>query len=95
MFARKLNSPVIGLIENMSGFVCPYCHRTINIFKKGGAEKTAKHMNVPFLGSISFDPKMVELGDAGIPLASLSDKEESISGKEFKAIVEKIERYQK
>ncbi len=93
MFARKLNTPIIGIIENMSGFVCPYCHRTINIFKKGGAEKAAQRMKVPFLGSISFDPKMVELGDAGIPLASLSETEESTVRKEFKSIVEKIERH--
>ncbi len=92
MFAKKLNIPVTGIIENMSGFICPYCHRNINIFKKGGAEKAARTMNVPFLGSISFDPKMVELGDAGIPLASLSETEESAVHKEFKSIVENIER---
>ncbi len=92
MFAKKLNIPVTGIIENMSGFICPYCHRNINIFKKGGAEKVARTMNVPFLGSISFDPKMVELGDAGIPLASLSETEESAVHKEFKSIVENIER---
>ncbi len=90
MFARKLDIPVIGIIENMSGFTCPHCHKNINIFRKGGAEKTAMNMNIPFLGSISFNPEMVELGDVGTPFASFP-KKNSLSNKEFEKIVEKIE----
>ncbi len=91
MFARKLDMPVIGIIENMSGFVCPHCHKNINIFKKGGAEKTAESMNIPFLGSISFNPQIVELGDEGIPFIS-SSKNNFVSKEEFGKIIEKIEK---
>ncbi|MBN1444523.1 MAG: Mrp/NBP35 family ATP-binding protein [Candidatus Omnitrophica bacterium] len=90
MFARRLDVPVTGIIENMSGFTCPHCHKNINIFKKGGAEKTAQSMNIPFLGCISFNPQMVEAGDAGIPFIS-SSKNNFVSKEEFGKIVEKIE----
>ncbi len=92
MFARKLDMPVLGIIENMSGFTCPHCHKNIDLFKKGGAEKTAADMNIPFLGSISFNLEMVELGDAGTPFTAFPEKN-SFSNKEFEKIVEKIETF--
>jgi ATPases involved in chromosome partitioning len=64
-FTRALNMPIIGLIENMSGFVCPNCGAVIDIFKKGGGEKAARDMRVKFLGSIPIDPKIVESEDEG------------------------------
>ncbi|MCK9266077.1 Mrp/NBP35 family ATP-binding protein [bacterium] len=88
-FAQKLNIPIIGIIENMSGFTCPHCKKNINIFKKGGAKKTAEYLEVRFLGSISFSPKMVELSDEGIPFTSISEKD-SVTNGEFVKIVEKI-----
>lgn len=57
--------PTFGLIENMSGFVCPHCNKPIDLFGTGGGFKTALAMSVPFLGRIPFDPKMVECADAG------------------------------
>jgi Mrp family chromosome partitioning ATPase len=66
-FARELKVPIIGIIENMGGFTCPYCGKEINLFKVGGGEKSAKEMGVPFLGRIPIDPKMVEAGDSGNP----------------------------
>jgi len=66
-FCRQLNLPVIGIIENMSGFVCPYCGKTIDIFKSGGGEKMASEMGVPFLGKIPIETKIVETGDSGKP----------------------------
>jgi ATP-binding protein involved in chromosome partitioning len=64
-FCRTVNMPVFGLIENMSGFVCPHCGESMELFGTGGGFKTALAMNVPFLGRIPFDPGLVECGDAG------------------------------
>jgi len=64
-FCRRLNLPVIGVIENMSGFVCPHCGRATPIFGFGGGRQMAESMEVPFLGALPIDPAMVALGDAG------------------------------
>jgi ATP-binding protein involved in chromosome partitioning len=66
-FCRQVNLPIIGVVENMSGFVCPYCGKTADIFKSGGGEKLASEMGVPFLGRIPIEPKIVESGDSGKP----------------------------
>jgi len=76
-FCRSLNMPVLGVIENMSGFVCPKCGEKTPIFGSGGAERMAEEMNVPFLGSIPFDPKLVESGDAGQPFMQLHSEGEA------------------
>ena len=65
-FCKTVNMEIYGLIENMSGFSCPHCGETIELFGSGGGEKTANQMGVRFLGSIPFDPKMVSCGDSGI-----------------------------
>jgi ATP-binding protein involved in chromosome partitioning len=64
-FCRHLNLPVIGVIENMSGFVCPHCGAATAIFGSGGGREMARSMDVPFLGALPIDPAMVALGDAG------------------------------
>jgi len=66
-FCRKLELPIIGVLENMSGFVCPKCGEVTDIFKSGGGEKMAKEMKVPFLGKIPIDPQIVEACDSGKP----------------------------
>ena len=66
-FARRLNMPVMGILENMSGFVCPHCGKEVNLFKIGGGQKAAREMGVPFLGSVPLDPSIVESGDSGTP----------------------------
>jgi Mrp family chromosome partitioning ATPase len=86
-FARELKVPIIGIIENMSGFNCPYCGKEINLFKVGGGERSAKEMEVPFLGSIPIDPKMVEAGDSGNPL--ILQKESKVT-EAFESIIENI-----
>ncbi|MBW1872653.1 MAG: Mrp/NBP35 family ATP-binding protein, partial [Deltaproteobacteria bacterium] len=68
MFCRELNLPVVGVIENMSGFICPNCKEKINIFTAGGGESMAKDMSVPFLGTIPIDPQVVTAGDTGKPV---------------------------
>jgi len=67
-FARALNVPVLGVIENMSGFVCPHCGQQVDIFGTGGAEKMAAQMGVPFLGRIPLAAQAPSLSDAGISL---------------------------
>ena len=66
-FIEKLELPVIGIIENMSGMVCPHCGDTIDLFGRGGGEKAAKELGVPYLGAIPLDPSMVKAGDEGRP----------------------------
>jgi len=66
-FCRNLNLPVIGVLENMSGFVCPKCGEITDIFKSGGGEKMATQMNVPFLGRVPIDPQIVRACDSGQP----------------------------
>jgi len=66
-FAKELNVPVIGVIENMSGFVCPKCGTRVDIFKAGGGRKMAEDLGVPFLGSIPIDPQICADSDDGVP----------------------------
>ncbi len=65
---RKLKVPILGLIENMSGFECPECHHTTDIFTKGGGSKEAEKFEIPFLGAIPIDPRIVTGGDTGKPI---------------------------
>lgn len=64
-FCKIVKMEIFGLLENMSGFSCPHCSETINLFGSGGGQKTALQMGIPFLGKIPFDPKMVTCGDTG------------------------------
>ncbi|MFA5261200.1 MAG: Mrp/NBP35 family ATP-binding protein [Candidatus Omnitrophota bacterium] len=89
LFAQELNIPVIGVIENMSGFICPRCGHEIDIFKKGGGQKAAEELNVPFLGRIPFYSELVDLADSGQPFVSF--KRESEAAKAFVEIINKIE----
>jgi ATP-binding protein involved in chromosome partitioning len=66
-FCRRIKIPVLGVIENMSGLVCPHCQAMIDLFKKGGGEEMATKMGVPFLGRIPIDPQIVEASDLGEP----------------------------
>ena len=66
-FCNKAQIPVTGVIENMSGLICPHCGEEIELFKKGGGERMAKEMNVPFLGSIPIDPQICTASDEGTP----------------------------
>jgi ATP-binding protein involved in chromosome partitioning len=64
---RQMKVDLIGMVENMSYFVCPHCKHEIDIFSRGGAEKTAEQFKVPFLGSIQLDPELRKSGDTGKP----------------------------
>jgi Mrp family chromosome partitioning ATPase len=76
-FARQLKLPIIGIVENMSGFTCPHCNKNIDLFKKGGGEKAAREMLVPFLGAIPIDPEIVLSGDSGRSVIDNPDQKES------------------
>ena len=65
---EKVNVPVIGIVENMSTFVCPHCGETTDIFKHGGGERTAELLGCPFLGSVPLDAAIVQGGDSGEPI---------------------------
>jgi len=87
-FAAETKIPIIGIIENMSGFVCPHCGEITNIFKSGGGEATAKEMNIQFLGRVPIEPSVVDSGDAGMPV--VLKYPDSASAKAFNEIIDKV-----
>jgi ATP-binding protein involved in chromosome partitioning len=64
---RQMKVDIVGMVENMSYFVCPHCHQQTDIFSRGGAEKTASQFGVSFLGEVQLDPGIRQAGDAGQP----------------------------
>ncbi|KAF8922064.1 P-loop containing nucleoside triphosphate hydrolase protein [Mucidula mucida] len=104
-FTRAVNLPVLGIIENMSGYVCPCCGEISNVFSTGGGESMAKRENLHFLGSLPIDTELVTLLDASAPeeklkTVTISDTTQSFqlleqykstsSSQIFKSIVDKI-----
>jgi len=87
MFAQ-VNVDVLGIVENMSHFTCPHCHHEIDIFSRGGAERTAIQFGVPFLGAIELIPSIREGGDRGTPVALAGPKSPQAAA--FYAIAEKL-----
>jgi len=65
---RQMKVDLVGVAENMSYFICPHCQHEVDIFSRGGAEKTAHQFGVPFLGSIALDPEVRKAGDGGKPV---------------------------
>jgi ATP-binding protein involved in chromosome partitioning len=90
-FSRQLKVPVIGIVENMSGFVFPECGTETHIFKSGGGEKVSQEFSVPFLGTIPLDPRICEASDLGHPF--IMENPSSPASKAFLRIVEKIKAY--
>lgn len=87
-FAGKLNVPVLGVVENMSGFVCPACGSVHQIFKSGGGRRAAESLGTSFLGSVPIEPGVVEAGDAGRPVVAAAP--ESRSAAAFRAIADAV-----
>jgi len=85
---QKVNVPVVGIIENMSSFICPHCGETTDIFKRGGGERTADLLGCPFLGRIPLDPDVVEGGDAGVPI--VVSKPEGPHSESFRKVAEAV-----
>ena len=71
---QKVNVPVLGIVENMSYYICPQCGHREEIFKHGGGRRTAEQLKVPFLGEIPLDPKVAIGGDAGEPIVAAEPK---------------------
>jgi ATP-binding protein involved in chromosome partitioning len=90
-FARQMGMPIIGVIENMSGFVCPHCGNKVDIFESGGGLKIAQELGIPFLGSIPIDQKICEDADRGEPF--IVKHSVSAASKSFMEIVKKIEDF--
>lgn len=70
---RKVNIPILGIVENMSGFICPDCNKRYDIFGSGGAKQRAEQLSVPFLGDIPINIQLRERGDAGQTAANFDD----------------------
>jgi ATP-binding protein involved in chromosome partitioning len=70
-FGQLLRIPVLGIVENMSGMICPHCQGRIDLFKVGGGERAARELGVPFLGRIPVDPQVVSTCDEGVPLVTI------------------------
>ncbi len=88
-FCKTVKVEIVGVIENMSGFVCPHCNETVDIFKAGGGEEVAREFELPFLGRIPMDPRIVVAGDDGTPY--LSSNEDSPATKAFAGVLKAIE----
>lgn len=72
-FLQYAQANVLGVVENMSGLVCPHCHGTIDLFKKGGGKELAEKYGLEFLGAIPLDPATVVAGDLGTPVVLLEE----------------------
>lgn len=85
---HQVRVEVLGIVENMSTFHCPHCHEEIDIFSKGGAERTAAQFGVELLGSLELDPSIRKGGDRGMPVSLAGP--ESDSGAGFFRVAEKV-----
>jgi ATP-binding protein involved in chromosome partitioning len=92
-FAKQVGVPVIGIIENMSGFVCPECGAQLDIFKTGGGKTMADELSVPYLGKIPIDPAICINSDSGTPF--VTEKNASPTIKAFAEIIMKIKQFLK
>ena len=89
-FAAQTKLPILGLVENMSGFVCPHCGELTEIFGSGGGEKAAESLKIQFLGRVPLEPGVAMSGDSGMPI--VMSEPESKSAAAFNSIVNKIIR---
>lgn len=87
-FAAETGVPIIGIVENMSGFVCPHCGEVTDIFKSGGGKETATEFDIQFLGRVPIEPAIVLSGDSGMPV--VISHPESASAKAFEEITDKV-----
>ncbi|MCF8053853.1 MAG: Mrp/NBP35 family ATP-binding protein [Deltaproteobacteria bacterium] len=87
-FCRRLNVPILGVVENMSGFVCPHCGQRTDIFPAGGGAQLAREMGVKFLGAIPLDAQVADSGDSG--LAFIHHYAESSTAKAMAEVIKPI-----
>lgn len=91
-FIEKLDIKVLGIIENMSGLVCPHCGEKVDLFGSGGGEKAAKELSVPYLGDIPLDPDMRKAGDEGKPFIVRREgtEQNKVTWQHFDKVMENI-----
>ncbi|MDQ7032599.1 MAG: Mrp/NBP35 family ATP-binding protein [Desulfonauticus sp.] len=87
-FLQYAKANILGIVENMSGLICPHCHREISLFKKGGGADLAQKLNLDFLGEIPLDPATVVAGDLGKPVVLLP--EDSFAKKAFLDLARRV-----
>ena len=87
-FCKHVNIKILGIVENMSGFICPHCDKPVDIFGTGGGRKTALEFNLKFLGDVPMDPKVVAGGDTGKPY--LSSGAGSVATKAFDRVIANV-----
>ncbi len=92
-FSKELKVPVVGIIENMSGYVCPSCGAEVNLFGAGGGEKAARDLDVPFLGKLPLIADIVKLGDSGEPFIHF--KKETQTSKVMTKMIDGVVEYLK
>ena len=92
-FTKAVNLPVLGLIENMSGYVCPCCGEVSNVFSTGGGHSFAERESIPFLGALPIDTELVTLLDAAAEEAGGTEAGERRD--EAGVVFRVLERYQK
>ena len=85
---KEVNVPILGIVENMSHFVCPHCGEKTDIFSHGGGEKTAERYGIELLGNIPIDPAIREGGDKGLPVVEADP--EGAQAKAFIEIAQKV-----
>lgn len=84
VFGHSLDMNVLGIVENMSGLMCPHCGERIDLFKTGGGERSSRDLKVPFLGAIPIDPNVVTGGDSGNPIVAIDA--DSIAAEAFRTL---------
>lgn len=86
-FVRERNTHILGIVENMSGLICPHCHGEIDVFRKGGGSKVADELGIPLIGNIPLDGEITMCSDKGTPI--VLSQPDSISAKAFMEVAEK------
>ena len=90
-FSEKLNVPVIGLVDNMHGLICPHCGKYIEVFGTGGVEKASKDFNVPILARLPMEPKIAEMEDKGTLVKGLLEHSTDWQ-KNFEYVISAVEK---
>ncbi len=88
-FCSQVSLPIAGVVENMSGYACPKCGNVDDLFGSGGGETLAAEMNVPFLGKIPLDPRVVVAGDQGKPF--LNGDDDSVTVQAYNVVLDNLE----
>jgi ATP-binding protein involved in chromosome partitioning len=90
-FSEKLNIPIIGLVDNMHGLICPHCGESIDVFGTGGVEKASKDFNIPILARLPIEPKVAEMEDKGTVVREMLEHSTEWQ-KNFEYVVNAVEK---